>query len=375
MERPQLQVRLHPLRVWAALVKLWPEPLRGEAKIAFADLCEKSISIHSTTLVVSPAELGSLQGRGDAAGRRCLRGLEKEKLIDIVDTIGGRWRVAILNPAKEAIARRVKIGDVQLELFDVELSGLDGEQGPHDAAGSGEPGDGLSGPAHILPIAGGIGSPASDEAVGEAQRAPRPPGLVDDQAASDVAPHPTAAPDVAVEASEVAPHPTAPRTRENLGTSERFSNKPTSDTSETLGSHNVLKFQGTSREANGVGCGSASDGGRDPARLGDVLGRYEPRQPRPWTKPELEARIASIVDGVRDRKLKLAPVVKVARAVVEGALPVSEVDESIKQLDAADRRGELAATNCPRYAYWVGTMRNRIFPRWGIPWERPAQPR
>jgi hypothetical protein len=98
-----------------------------------------------------------------------------------------------------------------------------------------------------------------------------------------------------------------------------------------------------------------------------------PRQPA--SKLEFEREVTDLIKRVADRRLRVKPVMKVAAAVVDGELPRDVLDEFFRQLDRADAAGELRRDDCPRWAYFVGGMENKVFPAFNLNWNAQPKPR
>lgn len=278
---------------WTA-VRSWPEPMRGESKLAWRYLYELAgCRRDRPRVLVTAAAIGLDQGRTHASGLRALMQLAGCGLIDIIDRNSGRFDIAINDPLIVAKARLSRaVSDGQAGLFHEQA---DAPQSPPEGPNP--------------------SPPRPEEAVDASQGCQ--PGR-----AGDFLRHPVA---------DVTTH-------------------PRSLASESIGERRSLKHHASEAsdalDACGRGCGdtSATDVAADLARA------YVEHHADPALRAaRCEKLMALIREHVGDQATRTTPLLRIAWAVVNGDFPEEKLMELIAR---AKKRAKSS-----KAAYLIGALK------------------
>lgn len=279
--------------------------IRGEAKLAWRFLVE-TFGFQSCT--VNAAAVGADQGSEQRAGLRALTALAVAGLVEVDDRDRGRgvWTVYVPKPSDVQRGLRRAHGDHQSTLFD-----------PLDAGG----GD---------PLESNAGSGAAEVASADVVQLPPRAPLDPSERLLITQPSP-------LDPSEERASPPA-RARSTDGRSWR----------------------------TGRGGSGATNAADVLGNLGHAIAAVRlpgPRQQRDWVEQIVEL----IVAACDDPGLKLSPCLTIAWGVVDGRVPMAELDHALARMADLRRKGEI--TSSPG-AYVVRRMQN-AFVRHSADWSRP----
>lgn len=306
--------RTRPEPDWQA-VKRWPG-LRGEAKLAWRFLREFGGGIGST-VVITAADVGADQGTSSTAGRRAIESLALEGLIELVERAKGRWTVYLPNPLDVARARRSRGYDGQAELFDRDpLEGCD--------------------------------EPLDEE--------PKQPPTIRVKA--------PATESLATEASAL---PSPRQTSETSESARFYKDLDLGDFGNSAPSRAAQRSQRDPRDGS-ESASVATEATLGASRIDSVIERIAGREPpRPAEQERrVEETVQLILARVKDPRLRLTPVVRVATAIHEGSFPDGELRRILAKLDDVRASGKL---ECEPWRYFVGACRRR-FGEKGLPWPK-----
>lgn len=404
MERPKPNTTVDLWPGVLRIVRLWPAPLSGEAKIAYQLLYEQAIAAGSWSIQVRNIDVAAFLGRVDArSGTRSLEQLQKEKLITrSAGSKGSVWDITVEDPAEASIAWRALPPDPQRELFDPHADGAtsagdaNGERRPHDAAREREDRDGPHEPAATIPFQprGTDAATFTDDlAIGRSSEAAGGCGTTSAGGVSG-----TAATSAGAASADLVPHPPASRNFRASGRETSFSTSVTSEDpiSQTGTEARRVQAHATATSAEPHPPAATATSNRspnfvpakrptEPAPLGGVFAQLAEQHDRQLTdalvvrtqtepsQREIDATIDAYMQRVGDPKLFITPVKRFALGVLRGYVPAKAVESLFRNLDNARRWGKLRE----RPSQYFNVAARKIFRDYDLDWEtsRPRKPK
>lgn len=292
-------------------------------------------------LTVNPADVGRYAGVSDASGRRRLDGLEETGLVEIdrLQSLPGAWVVRLLDPDPQAQRWRL-VDDAQRELFGEEHAANTSageESRPTIALHRAQDGPGASG---VTAWTGG--------------------GVNDACASGRAHPEAQASTFARAQASALL------RTKEDtISTNTNTDCYRTSIRASNSLSDSVAKAA-TFAHAQPLGLSA-------PSPLGESVGGEPEHVQAVRRLPRSLADARAIAETIRLEvgcaKLPESTVEQVARAIVEGRLPLRVLAKTFANLKQARRARSITSTPS---AYWTGAIK-RQFEFHGIAWEGGAR--